>query len=53
MLLPAKYIGSDDAHVDKDAVSALLPPEHRKFIDDIMARYDVPPMPEGESAALV
>jgi len=50
LLLPAKYIGSDDAHVDRAAVSALLPPEHRQFIDDIMAKYEVPPMPEGESA---
>ncbi len=50
LLLPAKYIGSDDARVDSGTISSMLPPEHRHFIDEIMARYDVPPLPEGEHA---
>jgi NAD(P)H-dependent flavin oxidoreductase YrpB (nitropropane dioxygenase family) len=48
LLLPTKYVGSDSGGIDRATVSSLLPPEHRQFLDDIMERYSVPPLPEGE-----
>jgi NAD(P)H-dependent flavin oxidoreductase YrpB (nitropropane dioxygenase family) len=48
LLLPTKYAGSDEGGLDRDKVAALLPVGHQEFLDDVMARYDVPPLPEGE-----
>jgi len=44
LLLPQKYAGADEGGLDRDAVRALLPPEQQRFVDDILARYDVPPL---------
>ena len=46
LLLPAKYAGADDGGLDREAVRQLLPPEQQQFVDDILARYDVPPLPQ-------
>jgi NAD(P)H-dependent flavin oxidoreductase YrpB (nitropropane dioxygenase family) len=46
LLLPQKFIGADEGGLDRDHVLALLPPEHQAFVDDILARYDVPPRPD-------
>src|SRR4051812_36877209 len=48
LLLPAKYAGADDGGLDREAVRQLLPPEQQQFIDDILARYEVPPLPDSE-----
>src|SRR5262245_16035419 len=45
LLLPQKYAGSDEGGLDREAVRRLLPPEQQQFVDDILARYDVPPLP--------
>src|SRR4051812_24190674 len=47
LLLPQKYVGSDKGGLDRESVRALLPPEQQAFVDDILKRYDVPPLPEG------
>jgi NAD(P)H-dependent flavin oxidoreductase YrpB (nitropropane dioxygenase family) len=49
LLLPTKYAGSDEGGLDREKVAALLPVGHQEFLDDVMARYDVPPLPEGET----
>jgi NAD(P)H-dependent flavin oxidoreductase YrpB (nitropropane dioxygenase family) len=46
LLLPQKFVGSDEGGLDREKVRALLPPEHQAFVDDILARYDVPPPPD-------
>ncbi|HWC67323.1 MAG TPA: nitronate monooxygenase family protein [Acidimicrobiales bacterium] len=48
LLLPTKYAGAESGGLDRETVSSMLPPEHRQFLDDIMQRYDVPPLPEGD-----
>src|SRR4051812_11190461 len=48
LLLPAKYAGADDGGLDREAVRQLLPPEQQQFVDDILARYDVPPLPQDQ-----
>lgn len=44
LLLPQKYAGADEGGLDRDAVRSLLPPEQQQFVDDILRRYDVPPL---------
>ena len=48
LLLPQKYAGADEGGLDRDAVRSLLPPEQQQFVDDILARYDVPALPEED-----
>ncbi len=45
LLLPAKYAGSEEGGLDRDAISALLPPGQQHFVDDILERYGVPALP--------
>ena len=45
LLLPAKYAGADEGGLDREAVRRLLPAEQQRFVDDILDRYGVPPLP--------
>jgi len=48
LLLPSKFEGSDRAGgLDAGELDARIPAEHRRFVDDLLARYDVPPLQEG------
>jgi NAD(P)H-dependent flavin oxidoreductase YrpB (nitropropane dioxygenase family) len=46
LIVPAKYAGSDEGGLKMSDIAALLPDEHRRFVDDILARYDVPELPD-------
>ena len=48
VLVPAKYIGVEEGGLSGRDLSAMIPDEHRKFVDDMMERYDVPPLPRDE-----
>jgi NAD(P)H-dependent flavin oxidoreductase YrpB (nitropropane dioxygenase family) len=48
LLVPAKYVGVEEGGLTAERLTQLIPPEHQHFVDDILARYDVPPLPEGE-----
>jgi NAD(P)H-dependent flavin oxidoreductase YrpB (nitropropane dioxygenase family) len=48
LLLPQKYAGADQGGLDAEALASLLPPEQTAFLDDLLARYDVPPLPDDE-----
>ncbi len=50
VLIPAKYTGSDEGGLPADRLAAMIPVEHRVFVNELLARYDVPPLPEGEVA---
>ena len=50
LLVPEKFAGSDEGGLDRGALASLMPDEHKAFIDDLLARYDVPPAPEDEDA---
>ncbi len=41
LLLPPKYVGADTGGIDAKQVRELLPEEHRAFVEDILARYDI------------
>jgi NAD(P)H-dependent flavin oxidoreductase YrpB (nitropropane dioxygenase family) len=44
LLLPPKYVGADDGGLDREAIRQMLPPEQQAFVDDILKRYEVPPL---------
>ncbi len=48
LIVPAKYAGSDDGGLSMGAVRAMIPAAHREFVDDILRRYNVPALPEGD-----
>jgi NAD(P)H-dependent flavin oxidoreductase YrpB (nitropropane dioxygenase family) len=50
VLIPAKYTGSDEGGLTAERLAPMIPIEHRNFVNEILARYDVPPLPEGERA---
>ncbi|MHB8661406.1 MAG: NAD(P)H-dependent flavin oxidoreductase [Acidimicrobiales bacterium] len=45
LLLPAKYAGADEGGLDRDSIRQLLPPAQQEFVDEILSRYGVPPLP--------
>jgi len=53
LLLPPKYVGAEQGGIDAKQVRALLPEEHRAFVEDLLARYgaaapiDKPRAPSG------
>jgi len=56
LLLPIKYVGAESGGITREAVAALLPAGHREFVDELLARYGVPPLPQlpegGDLSAL-
>ena len=48
LLLPQKYIGADEGGLDRGSLRQLLPAAQQAFVDEILARYLVPELPEGE-----
>jgi NAD(P)H-dependent flavin oxidoreductase YrpB (nitropropane dioxygenase family) len=47
IIVPAKYVGKDDGGLSRAEMRALIPQAHRDFLDDMLRRYDVPPLPEA------
>jgi len=47
IVMPASYAGADQGALGKEAFAEMIPAEHRKFIDELLSRYHVPPLPEG------
>ncbi len=48
LLLPPKYVGSDDGGLDAAQVQAFLPEEHRAFLEEMLARYGIPAPPADQ-----
>jgi NAD(P)H-dependent flavin oxidoreductase YrpB (nitropropane dioxygenase family) len=45
--MPVNYIGKGGGEDASFAsLAAMIPQEHRQFVDQLLARYDVPPLPE-------
>jgi NAD(P)H-dependent flavin oxidoreductase YrpB (nitropropane dioxygenase family) len=45
LLLPAKFVGSDRGGLDWSQLDERIPEEHRRFVDDLLAQHEVPPLP--------
>ncbi len=50
LIVPAKYAGSETGGYTLDDIRQLIPSEHVDFVNDILRRYDVPPLPSDEPA---
>ena len=48
LLLPPKYVGAEQGGIDRHQVRALLPDEHRAFVDDLLARYGIAVPPDDQ-----
>lgn len=46
LLLPAKFVGSESkGGLSADELDARIPEGHRRFLDELLERYEVPPLP--------
>ena len=45
LLLPTKFVGSDRGGLGSDELDARIPDTHRRFVDELLAAHDVPPLP--------
>jgi len=45
LLLPTKFVGSDSGGLDAAKLDELVPPEHRRFLDELLERHGVPQLP--------
>jgi NAD(P)H-dependent flavin oxidoreductase YrpB (nitropropane dioxygenase family) len=46
VIVPAKYVGDAAGGLRSSQVDSLIPEEHRAFVDELMERYGVAPLPE-------
>ncbi|HAA67465.1 MAG TPA: monooxygenase, partial [Acidimicrobiaceae bacterium] len=49
IIVPAKYEGSSEGGKSLSDLSDMIPQTHRDFVDDMMERYAVPPLPKGDA----
>jgi NAD(P)H-dependent flavin oxidoreductase YrpB (nitropropane dioxygenase family) len=47
ILFPAEYVGQDGDLGISD-LTGMIPDEHRRFVDDLLVRYDVPPLADND-----
>ncbi len=46
IIIPAKYAGDSEGGYTVADIAAMIPDEHKAYVDDILERYDVPPLAE-------
>jgi NAD(P)H-dependent flavin oxidoreductase YrpB (nitropropane dioxygenase family) len=51
LIVPMSYAGSEAGGLSIEDVRALIPPQHRDFVTDILRRYDVPELPDEPAPA--
>ena len=47
LIVPAKYAGSDEGGMSVGSINEMIPSEHREYLDQILAKYDVPPLEDS------
>lgn len=45
LLIPGKYVGAESGGMDGKSLHGMIPDEHRAWINELLARYDVPALP--------
>jgi NAD(P)H-dependent flavin oxidoreductase YrpB (nitropropane dioxygenase family) len=45
LLIPSKYVGAESGGIDPGSLKAMVPDEHREWLEEVLRRYDVPPLP--------
>jgi NAD(P)H-dependent flavin oxidoreductase YrpB (nitropropane dioxygenase family) len=48
LLVPATYVGVEEGGLDSTKLAGMIPEEHRRFVDALMEKYGVPPLPRDE-----
>ena len=46
LLVPEKFVGSEEGGLDRESLASLLPSEHKEWLDELLDRYGVPPLPD-------
>lgn len=49
LLIPTHYVGEQDGGFDAGTLADLVPEEHRRWLDELLERFDVPPLPPRET----
>jgi NAD(P)H-dependent flavin oxidoreductase YrpB (nitropropane dioxygenase family) len=49
LLVPEKFAGAEEGGLDRQQLRDLLPEEHREWLDDLLDRYGVPPLPPEDT----
>lgn len=52
LLVPEKFAGADEGGLDRAALGGLIPDEHRAWLDGMLERHGVPPLPEGDGRGM-
>jgi NAD(P)H-dependent flavin oxidoreductase YrpB (nitropropane dioxygenase family) len=52
LLVPAKYIGVEEGGLDASKLGEMIPEEHRRFVNGILEKYGVPPIPADDEVRL-
>jgi NAD(P)H-dependent flavin oxidoreductase YrpB (nitropropane dioxygenase family) len=50
VVIPAQHVSGSGPMGSSEDLAALLPPEHVRFVDGLLARYGVPPLPPEVTA---
>jgi NAD(P)H-dependent flavin oxidoreductase YrpB (nitropropane dioxygenase family) len=50
VVMPASYAGAEQGGIGKADLEKMIPEPHRKYVDEVLARYRVPELPEGVAA---
>jgi len=50
LLMPKNYTGKTEGGLSRGDLRARIPEEHRVFMDDLLAKYGIPPLPEETRA---
>jgi NAD(P)H-dependent flavin oxidoreductase YrpB (nitropropane dioxygenase family) len=45
LLIPTRYVGSEEGGLDRVRTEKLIPEEHQRFMDEVLERYGVPDLP--------
>jgi NAD(P)H-dependent flavin oxidoreductase YrpB (nitropropane dioxygenase family) len=49
LLIPRKYVGAEAGGFDAASLKSMVPDAHREWIEQVLARYGVPPLPPPAS----
>ena len=50
-VIPAEYVGKGEGDFNKEDLENMIPTAHRDFIEDLLNKHNVPPVPEGVEKA--
>ena len=48
ILIPAKFVGSDEGGLEQADLDPLIPAEHKRFVAALLQEHGVPPLPEDQ-----